>query len=264
MGRFEGRGVLVTGGSSGIGAACVRSFVAEGATVAAVGRDVARLDAVRASAPDADRVRAIVADLATSEGQRGAVEAALEAVDRLDVVVNAAGIAPDGPVLETSDATWRETLAVNLDAAFVVSREAGRHMVERGGGAIVNVASIDGLVPEAPLLAYNVSKAGLLMLTRTFALELGHLGVRVNAVAPGETVTAMTEADVRDPRFRDAYLAQIPLRRFATAEEIAAPILFLASDDAAYVHGATLVVDGGALAGSWYYPWMRPEPGGET
>jgi NAD(P)-dependent dehydrogenase (short-subunit alcohol dehydrogenase family) len=132
-------------------------------------------------------------------------------------------------------------------------------MVTRRRGAIVNVASIDAFVPEAPLLAYNVSKAGLVALTRTFALELGHLGVRVNAVAPGETLTAMTEDDLADETFRRSYLAGVPAQRAASPEEVAAPILFLASDEASYVNGSTLVVDGGTIAGSWYYPSQRPE-----
>jgi NAD(P)-dependent dehydrogenase (short-subunit alcohol dehydrogenase family) len=182
----------------------------------------------------------------------------LEILGGLDVVVNNAGVAIDAPVLGTSDEVWRSTLAVNLDAAFEVAQAAARRMVEHGGGAIVNVASIDAIVPEAPLLAYNVSKAGLVALTRTFALELGHLGVRVNAVAPGETLTPMTEEDLGDPVFRREYLAGIPAQRAATPEEVVGPILFLASEEASYVNGATLVVDGGAIAGSWYYPSQRP------
>jgi meso-butanediol dehydrogenase/(S,S)-butanediol dehydrogenase/diacetyl reductase len=258
MARFDGKAVLVTGGSSGIGAATVRAFVADGASVVAVGRSAERLAEVRASTSDPERVRPLVVDLAETGAGRRAVSQTLEIHGRLDVVVNNAGVAIDAPVLETSDEVWRSTLAVNLDAAFEVAQAASRRMVEHGGGVIVNVASIDAIVPEAPLLAYNVSKAGLVALTRTFALELGHLGVRVNAVAPGETLTPMTEEDLADPDFRRAYLAGIPAQRPATPEEVAGPILFLASDEASYVNGATLVVDGGAIAGSWYYPAQRP------
>jgi NAD(P)-dependent dehydrogenase (short-subunit alcohol dehydrogenase family) len=256
--------VLVTGGSSGIGAATVRAFVADGARVAAAGRSRERLDEVAVSTGRPARVTPIVADLAEPGAGRRAVADALAALGALDAVVNNAGVAIDAPVLETSDEVWRSTLAVNLDAAFEVAQEAARHMVERGRGSIVNVASIDAIVPEAPLLAYNVSKAGLVSLTRTFALELGHLGVRVNAVAPGETLTAMTEEDLSDPAFRRSYLAGVPAQRPARPEEVAAPILFLASEGASYVNGATLVVDGGAIAGSWYYPSQRPQPPEET
>jgi meso-butanediol dehydrogenase/(S,S)-butanediol dehydrogenase/diacetyl reductase len=203
-------------------------------------------------------MRPLVVDLAEPGAGRRAVEETLEVLGGLDVVVNNAGVAIDASVLETSDEVWRSTLAVNLDAAFEVAQAASRQMVEHAGGAIVNVASIDAIVPEAPLLAYNVSKAGLVALTRTFALELGHLDVRVNAVAPGEILTPMTEEDLADPAFRREYLAGIPAQRAATPEEVAGPILFLASDEASYVNGATLVVDGGAIAGSWYYPSERP------
>jgi meso-butanediol dehydrogenase / (S,S)-butanediol dehydrogenase / diacetyl reductase len=254
--RFDGDGVLVTGGSSGIGAACVRAFADEGARVVAAGRDEDRLASVRAAAPD--RITTLVADLSVPSRAGPMVDEVIERLGGLSVLVNNAGVALDGSVLQTTEEIWRTTMAVNLEAAFVAAQRAARHMVGTGGGAIVNVASIDGLVPEAPLLAYNVSKAGLLSLTRTFALELGHLGVRTNAVAPGETLTPMTADDAADPRFRDAYLPQIPAQRFGEPEEVVAAILFLASGDASYVNGATLVVDGGALAGSWYYPWQRP------
>jgi len=260
MGRFDDATVLVTGGSSGIGAATVRAFVADGAHVVAAGRSAERLAAAAMSCTAPERVTPVVADLSLRGGGRRVVADALARLGHLDVVVNNAGVAIDAAVLETTDDVWRSTLAVNLDAAFEVAQEAARHMVERGRGAIVNVASIDALVPEAPLLAYNVSKAGLVSLTRTFALELGHLGVRVNAVAPGETLTAMTEDDLADPSFRRSYLAGVPAHRPADPDEIAAPILFLASDEASYVNGATLVVDGGTIAGSWYYPSQRPEP----
>ena len=260
MARFDGAAVLVTGGSSGIGAATVRAFVAEGARVAAAGRSRERLDQVAASTGTPGHVVPIVGDLAESGAGRRVVADAIAALGGMDVAVNDAGIAIDATVLETTDQVWRATLAVNLDAAFEVAQEAARHMVSRGRGAIVNVASIDAIVPEAPLLAYNVSKAGLLALTRTFALELGHLGVRVNAVAPGETLTPMTEDDLADPAFRRTYLAGVPAHRAATPEEVAAPILFLASDEASYVNGSTLVVDGGQTAGSWYYPSQRPLP----
>ena len=255
MARFDDAAVLVTGGSSGIGAATVRAFAAEGARVIATGRSLERLQAVAVGGG----VDTIVADLAETGAGRRVVADALDRLGHLDVVVNNAGVAIDAPALETTDDVWHSTLAVNLDAAFEVAQAAARHMVERRRGAIVNVASIDAIVPEAPLLAYNVSKAGLVALTRTFALELGHLGVRVNAVAPGETLTPMTEEDLADEGFRRAYLAGVPAQRPASPEEVAAPILFLASDDASYVNGATLVVDGGTIAGSWYYPSQRPE-----
>lgn len=262
MGRFDGRGVLVTGASSGIGAACVHAFVREGARVVATGRSEERLASVRDEATDPARVVNLVADLALAGEAARVTTEAIARLGRLDVLVNNAGIAFEEAALDTTEDTWRTTMAVNLDAAFFASQVAGRHMAAAGGGAIVNVASIDGIVPEAPLLAYNVSKAGLISLTRTMAVELGPYGVRVNAVAPGETLTGMTEGDIADERFRREYLRGVPLGRFARADEQAGPILFLASEEASFVNGATLVADGGMVAGSWYYPWAAPRGDG--
>jgi NAD(P)-dependent dehydrogenase (short-subunit alcohol dehydrogenase family) len=130
--------------------------------------------------------------------------------------------------------------------------------MEHGGGSIVNVASTDAFVAESPLAHYNASKAGVVLLTQSFAHELGHLGIRTNCVAPGLTDTPMLEDDLDSDDFRRGYLGRIPLRRVATAEEQARVILFLASQDASYVNGETIVVDGGQLKGSWYFPDMAP------
>jgi NAD(P)-dependent dehydrogenase (short-subunit alcohol dehydrogenase family) len=257
--RFGGRSVLVTGGSSGIGAAVVRAFAAEEARVLAAGRDRERLEAVRESTADPARVETAVADLRHTREARRLVDDAVASFGRLDVLVNNAGVAPSTPVLELRERQWRETLAVNLDAPFVATQAAARHMIDRGvAGAIVNVASTDAFQAEAPQADYNTSKAALVMMSRSFALELGHLGIRVNCVAPGQTATPMVEEELRRPDFVESYLRRIPARRVGRAEEVAAVVLFLASDDASYVNGETIVVDGGQLTGSWYD--ARDEP----
>ena len=246
--RFEGRNVMVTGASSGIGRATALAFVAEGARVYAVARRSDRLQELVAQAGEAvepysvdvrDRaaLRAVVADVAG----RG----------RLDVLVNNAGVAYIQPFLEVTDDSWDETLQTNLTAAFVASQEAVRHMIDQGSGSIVNVASIDAFVAESPFGAYGPSKAGLVSLTRSIAFEHGHLGVRCNAVCPGMVVTEMTE-DQLSPSFTAEYHRRIPLRRFSSPEEQANVILFLASDAASYVNGATIYVDGGQMSGFWY------------
>jgi NAD(P)-dependent dehydrogenase (short-subunit alcohol dehydrogenase family) len=263
MGRFEGRHALVTGASSGIGRACALALLEEGASVSITGRDEERLRQTRDSSVAPERVRLDAADLSDPGQARRIVDAAIAATGTIEVLVNAAGIALDAGVLEVDAAHWRSTFALNLDAALWVSQGVTRHMVERGAGSIVNVASIDGLVPEAPLAAYDASKAALISLTRSFAHELGHRGVRCNAVAPGMTITPMIEADAASAAFVEGYMPRIPQRRFARADEVAAAILFLASDDASYVNGSTLVVDGGQLAGSWYYPWDAQSTGGD-
>jgi len=263
MGRFDGRHALVTGASSGIGRACALALVEQGATVSLTGRDEAQLRATRDATVSSDRVHLDPADLTDPTQARRIVDQAIAVAGSIDVLVNAAGIALDAGVLDVDAAHWRSTFALNLDAALWTSQTTARHMVERGTGSIVNVASVDGIVPEAPLAAYDASKAALISLTRSFAHELGHLGVRCNAVAPGMTMTPMIEADAASVAFVESYLPRIPQRRFARADEVAATILFLASDEASYVNGSTLVVDGGQLAGSWYYPWDAPLTGGE-
>jgi NAD(P)-dependent dehydrogenase (short-subunit alcohol dehydrogenase family) len=262
VGRFDGMHALVTGASGGIGRACVRALVDEGAHVTASGRDEARLRETRDGCTSPGHVRLDPADLADPPAARRVADDALAAMGSVDVLVNAAGIALDGGVLDLMEQDWRATLNLNLDAVLWTSQVVGRAMTERGGGSIVNVSSVDGLVPEAPLAAYDASKAAVISLTRSFALELGHLGVRCNAVAPGMTITPMIEAEAANEEFRAGYLPRIPQGRFAQPDEIASAVLFLASGDASYVNGATLVVDGGQLAGSWYYPWDVPASGG--
>jgi NAD(P)-dependent dehydrogenase (short-subunit alcohol dehydrogenase family) len=256
--RFEGKRALVTGASSGIGRACVVALAAEGARVTATGRDEARLGRTRDACVEPGHVRIDAADIVDPAQARRVAVDAIAAMGGVDVLVNAAGIALEAGVLDIGATDWRSTLDLNLDAVLWTSQVVARDMIGRGSGSIVNVSSIDGLTPEAPLAAYDASKAALISLTRSFAHELGHLGVRCNAVAPGMTVTAMTEPEVADEEFRAAYLPRIPQRRFADPDEIAAAIAFLASDEASFVNGAKLVVDGGQLAGSWYHP--RDEP----
>ena len=259
MGRFDEANVVVTGGSSGIGAAVVHAFVEEGARVVSVGRDRTRLDEVRRTASNPERVHPAIADLASADAARRIVLDAIEVLGGLDVLVNNAGIAPATPVLEVSEGQWRRTFAVNLDAPFFASQVACRHMLDRGGGgAIVNMASTDSFRAEAPQVDYNTSKAAIVMMSRSFALELGASGIRVNCVAPGETATPMVEADLAREDFRDAYLRRIPLRRAASPAEIAGVVLFLASPEASFITGETIVVDGGQLAGDWYDPGDEP------
>jgi NAD(P)-dependent dehydrogenase (short-subunit alcohol dehydrogenase family) len=264
-GRFSGQTVLVTGASSGIGRATVLAFASEGADVVAVARRRDRLEQLAADADSAQRqgqadlaggVEIIALDVRNRDELRSVV-ASTAARGRLDVLVNNAGVAFTEPFLEVSEQHWDETLQTNLTAAFVASQEAARHMVAAGGGAIVNVASIDAFVAESPFGAYCPSKAGLVLLTRMIAAELGHRGVRCNAVCPGMTVTEMTSRDLT-PSFDAAYGPRIPMGRYSQPEEQARVVLFLASEDASFVNGATIAVDGGQLAGFWYSPEFAP------
>jgi 3-oxoacyl-[acyl-carrier protein] reductase len=246
----------VTGGSSGIGRATVLAFAAAGAQVVAAARRSDRLADVQQAAPEGT-VKTLTADVSSPEGSRRMVAEAIELLGGLDVLVNNAGVSYTEPFLEASEEHWEETLATNLSAPFFASQLAARHMVDHGGGSIVNVASIDAFVAESPSAHYMASKAGLVLLTRSIAFELGHLGVRCNAVCPGFTMTDMVSGDLT-PDFWNSYLRRIPMRRPAEPGEQASVILFLCSDEASYVNGEAIIVDGGQLTGFWYYADQEP------
>lgn len=258
MRRFEGANVLVTGASGGIGRAIAIAFAGEGARVLATGRNAERLGETRELTGALDRVGTAVHDVGEPEQARAMVADAIERFGRLHVLVNNAGIAYSDPVLDLPEDHWFETFAVNLHGAFFASQAAARHMVEQGGGAIVNIASTDAFSVESPQAHYNASKAALVMMTRSFAHELGHLGVRANCVAPGQTITPMVDADMVRPAFVREYLKRVPMHRAADPMEQARVVLFLASADASYVNGETILVDGGQLTGTWYDPADEP------
>ena len=246
----------MTGGSSGIGRATVLRFAAEGAHVVAAARDADRLAAVQHDAPEG-AVRTLIADVSCRAGSGDMVAESIDLLGGLDFLVNNAGVSYMEPFLNASAERWNETLDTNLGGPFYASQVAARHMVGHGGGSIVNVASIDAFVAESPSVHYMASKAGLVMLTRCIAFELGHLGVRCNAVCPGLTRTEMVAGDLT-PDFWNAYIRRIPVRRPAEAGEQAAVVLFLCSEEASYINGEAIVVDGGQLAGFWYYHGDEP------
>lgn len=258
MERFTERNVVVTGASSGIGRAVAKAFVEEGAWVLASGRDEERLKETQRQSSNPNMLDLSVADVREPEACRRLVREAIEATGRLHALVNCAGIALESTVLDMTEEVWSETFAVNLNAALWTSQVAAQHMIDNGGGAIVNITSVDAFQVESPMAHYNASKAALGMLTRSMAHELAHLNVRVNAVAPGQTVTAMVEPDLAIPGFNEAYLRKVPMRRYALPDEQAKVVLFLCSDDASYITGETIVADGGETLGTWYDP--REEP----
>jgi NAD(P)-dependent dehydrogenase (short-subunit alcohol dehydrogenase family) len=245
-GRFDGRGVVVTGASRGIGRAIATAFLGEGARVVAVD--------VLPEVADVPGVQPLVVDLSQPGAAAGMVADAAGLLGRIDVLVNNAAVMPDGPLLDVSEAEWDRTFAVNVRAVFFGSQAAARHMVEHGGGAIVNLSSANAVRSESPEAPYNASKAAVIAITRSLAHELGHHGVRANCVAPGETLTPEEAAEMSpdDRAAEREYVRRIPLRRLGRAADQAAAVLFLASDDASFISGETLVVDGGELAGDWY------------
>lgn len=235
---------VVTGAGSGIGAASAVALAARGARVVLVDRDETGLAATAAHLPAS---RALALDVTEADGPARIVREALEAFGSLDVLVHAAGIYEPLPYAETPleslDRQWR----VNARAPFALTQAALPHL--RGGGRVVFVSSIAGRVGFPDSTAYCATKGAVELLTRALALELAAEGVRVNAVAPGTTRTGMTARTfAASPGLEESLAGQTPARRIADPEEIAAAVAFLASDEASYVHGATLVVDGGWTA----------------
>jgi len=248
---LAGKVALVTGAGSGIGRAVVARLAAAGASVVAADLDEASAQtaaaALSAAGAHAVAVGGDVRDWSTGEAL---AQAALSRFGALDILVNCAGLFPSGPALELDEAHWDLLLDVNLKGALHVSQACGRRMRDLGqGGAIVNIASIQGLRPRAGKAAYASSKAGLIALTQVLAQELAPHGVRVNAVAPGPVVTegAATAGGEGSEAARAAYIARLPLGRFGTPDEIAVAVHFLASPASSWMTGATLVIDGGAL-----------------
>ena len=238
--RFAGRRAFVTGAGSGIGRAAARRLAAEGASV--FGLDRAR-DGLQETFADLDD-----AAWAAEDVRSDAATDALRERGPFDILVNAAGILRRHDLLEHPHDEWMLTLDVNLRAPFRLAREFARgHLASATPGVIVNVCSIESFTAAPGHAAYTVSKSALLMLTRALALELAEHGIRVNGIAPGVTATAMNAALRADAARADALLAKIPIGRFASPEDQAAAICFLASDEAAYITGSVLPVDGGFL-----------------
>ena len=246
MASEGGRVAVVTGGGKGIGLAIARRFAAQGHTVVVCGRDRTALDAFVAEAEAAGgRALAVVADL-SREGEADRLCAqTLEAYGRADILVNNAGVTRDGLLLRMSDADWDAVLDTNLKGAFRAIRAFTKPMMKQRWGRIVNITSVIGMIGNAGQANYAAAKAGLIGLTKSVAKELASRHITVNAVAPGFIQTAMTEA--LGEKVREGLQAQIPLGRLGTADDVAHAVAFLCSEDAGYVTGQVLPVDGGMV-----------------
>jgi meso-butanediol dehydrogenase/(S,S)-butanediol dehydrogenase/diacetyl reductase len=251
---------LVTGAGRGIGLATAQWFLQHGHAVALLDIDAITLDAAVAALAQPERTLALHADVRDPAQVAAAVAAVDARFGQMDALVNNAGIAVFKPLLDTTFAEWRDAMATNLDGAFLCTQAAAPLMLKGGGGAVVNIASISGLRASTLRVAYGTSKAALIHLTRQQAAELGDVGIRVNAIAPGPVDTAMAKL-VHSAAIRRDYHDSIPLGRYGTPEEIAAGIGFLCSDAASYINGQCLAVDGGFDAVGIGLPSLRAARG---
>jgi NAD(P)-dependent dehydrogenase (short-subunit alcohol dehydrogenase family) len=250
--RLAGKVAVVTGAASGMGRTAAQLFAAEGAqvVVADVSDDIGAevVDAIRAGGGDATYVRA---DVSRADDCEAMVRAATDTYGALHVLYNNAGIFPadDGGLLDTPEKTWERVMEVNLKGVWLGCRAGVPAMLASGGGSIINVASFVAFMGAATAqVAYTASKGGVVSMTREIAVEYARRGIRVNALCPGPIETPLLHALLSDPEQRARRLVHIPMGRLGRPEELARAALFLASDDASYMTGATLVVDGGITA----------------
>jgi NAD(P)-dependent dehydrogenase (short-subunit alcohol dehydrogenase family) len=250
MRRFEGRTVLVTGAGRGIGRAIAIRFASEGADVLCVGRTREPLEE---TASLCESAWVTTGDVSRSDDVDRVVSEALGRWGRIDVLVNNAGIDDETPFLAMAEENWDAVIATNLKGVFLMSQRVALAMRDAGGGVILHNISIDASGGDGPFASYNASKAALLGLNRTMALELAEHGIRVNGVSPGFTHTDMTEKAVGPElmQYLNGSFARVPMKRLVKPEEIAAAFAFLASDDASAITGQNLTVDCG-LTANWF------------
>ena len=256
-----GQVVLVSGGSRGIGRAIAQGFAQRGATVVITGRDRASLEeTASALTTDGSIVHAEVCDVAKTAEIEGAVDRVLTKYNHIDSLINVAGVNRRKPVLDLTEEDYDFIVGVNLKGAFTLSKLVGRHMVERGKGSQINIASLNTDRPLKNVLPYAISKAGIAHMTRGLALEWGPHGIRVNAIAPGFVLTDLTRKLWSLDSMKDWGEANTPLKRLGQPEDMVGAAIFLASEASSFMTGQVLYIDGGFTCG---WAWPIPPGGGQ-
>jgi NAD(P)-dependent dehydrogenase (short-subunit alcohol dehydrogenase family) len=244
--RLQNKTAIITGGGTGIGLACARLFTQAGAQVAIFGRRPDRLN--QAQKEIGDSVLVVQGDITQEKDTVRLVETAVKKLGKVDILVNNAGIFGGGPLHETDDAVWDQTFNINMRGVFQLTRKVLPQMITQGSGSIIHISSILGMIAVPGTAAYNASKGALNQFSRSIAVEYGGQGIRSNAICPGMIETEMTAELRSDTALMAEFLKGYPLGRFGQPEEVAQACLFLASDESAFITGATLPIDGGYTA----------------
>ena len=244
--RFTGKTVIVTGGSSGIGEGAAKRFLAEGANVVVCARSKANLKEAYKGYPD-DKLLILEADVSKEADVKKLFAETIKRFKKLDVLVNNAGIYIQGKIDQLTFADWKKQMSVNVEGVFLCSHAALPHL-KKTKGCIINTASVSGLGGDYETAAYNASKGAVVNLTRSMAIDHGPDGVRINSICPSLTESELTKSMIKDKKQVAAHKKRCPLQRYAEPEDIAGVYAFLASDDARYITGVNLPVDGGVTA----------------
>ncbi len=244
--RLNHKTAIITGGATGIGLACARLFTQEGARVAIFGRRQDRLDQAKKEIGDA--VLAVQGDITLTQDTERLVATTVAELGTVDILINNAGTFTGGPVHEIDDAAWEQVFNINMTGVFQLTRRVLPQMIEQGSGSIIHISSILGMIAVPQAAAYNASKGAVNQFSKSIAVEYGGQGIRSNAVCPGMIETEMTEELRKDAALMAEWKKGYPLGRFGKPEEVAQACLFLASDESAFITGATLPIDGGYTA----------------
>jgi NAD(P)-dependent dehydrogenase (short-subunit alcohol dehydrogenase family) len=245
MRGLKGKRVLITGGAGGIGSATAGRFIEEGARVAVIDRDEAASRCLRKALPGLEVI--LSAELSDPASVAGAFNALDRQFSGLDILINNAGISIRHSFMDITPEEWTKVISINLNGVFYVAQQAAKRMLAGGSGVIINMGSTNGLAGYHYYADYNASKAGVIELTRSMALELGPK-IRVNSVCPGFIMTPMQEAEYT-PEMRRAFEVKVPLHRLGSPADVASLFAFLASDESSYITGQHIVIDGGEIAG---------------